>query len=256
MTLKIAVLVKQVPDHEAVVHIAGDEQLDIENRYVCSFFDEIALEQAIALEKDIPGTSLLALSVGGKRAVEALRRAVAMGVDTVERLGDDVAAEGDALYIAAILAARLRQFEPDVVLCGKQAGDDELGAIGPMVAELLGVPHVSAATALQLDKENRAVGVQRKLDGVTYSTRCTLPVLISVEKGLIEPHVPVVTRVMKAMKAKIPQISVEDLDLDSVSSGGRVRRLKYSYPPVRPAVQMVDSAEALAKILLDKGLLS
>jgi len=269
MGLKIAILVKQVPDHEAVVQLDNNGGLDIENRYVCSFFDEIAIEQGIAIKKIIPDAELMALSVGGKRAVEALRRSVAMGIDTVERLGDDAAASADSLFVAAVLAARLRQLGPDIVLCGKQAGDDELGAVGPMVAEFLGIPHVSAITSLEIDLDNRSALMQRKQEGVNALLCSNLPVLATTEKGLIEPHVPVVTRVMKAMKAKIPNTPVAELELAGrsadgrkitadgreITADGRIRRLDYSYPPVRPEVEIVDNAEALTSILIERGTL-
>lgn len=255
MTLKVAILVKQVPDHEAVVHIDGDGALDIENRYVSSFYDEIAVEQGLAIKKALPEAQLLALSFGKKRAVEALRRAVAMGIDDVERLADDSQEEPDGFFVASVLAARLRTYEPDIILCGKQAGDDELGAVGPMIGEFLGVPHVSAITSLDIDVQARTATVTQKRKGGTCTLQSGFPMLAATEKGLIEPHLPVVTRVMKAMKAKIPSIPISELAMGGVSETGRIKKLGYSYPATRPDVQMISSAEELVNCLIERGAL-
>ncbi len=253
MTLKVAVLVKQVPDHEAIVQIGSDGNLDIENRYVCSFFDEIAIEQALTLAKAHQGTELVALSAGGKRAVEALRRAVAMGIDQVEQIGDDSLDGADSLYIAALLAARLKDFAPHLVLTGKQACDDDLGAVGPMVAEFLGYTHVSAVGSMNLDPDSQATEVARKVEGGTWTLKTALPLVASVEKGLVEPHLPVVTRVMKAMKTKITAIDASTLDVGGLMPGGRIERLGYAAPSARPPVTMVEDVPALARSIKQSG---
>jgi len=251
--LKIAVLVKQVPDHEAMVHVASEEKLEIENRYVCSFFDEIAVEAALAIKKSNPDAELVALSAGGKRAVEALRRAVAMGIDQVEQVGDEALEDADSLYTAAVLAARLKQLGPDLILAGKQAGHDDMAAVGPMVAALMEIPHVSAVVSLEIEGEKAVIG--RALEGEIRTLESGLPLLVTAEKGLAEPHVPVVTRVMKAMKAKIENIAVDSVDTGGIESGGRLRRIKYFEPPKRPPVVMVDDVPALVSELEKRGAL-
>ena len=100
MGLKVAVLVKQVPDHEAIIQVKSAGELDIEDRWVCSFYDEIALEAALTIKKDHPDAELVALSAGGRRATDALRRAVAMGFDRVERVGDDPLDTAESIQVA------------------------------------------------------------------------------------------------------------------------------------------------------------
>ena len=239
MPLKIAVLVKQVPDHEALVQVKSGQELGIEERYVCSFFDEIAVETALNLKKDAPDAELTALSAGGRRAVDALRRAMALGIDVVEHLGDESVEKGDSLHTAAVLAARLRALAPDLVLCGKQANDDDMAAVGPMVAELLGLPHVSAVVSLKIDAQARIATVGRSLEGEVWTLSAGLPLVLTAAKGLAEPHVPVVTRVMKAMKAKIPNLPLAELMTGGIEPGGRIHRLGYTPPPTRPAVRMM-----------------
>jgi electron transfer flavoprotein beta subunit len=237
--LKIAVLVKQVPDHEALVRVKSEQELDIEERYVCSFFDEIALEAALTVGKNHPESELFALSAGGKRAVDALRRAIAMGIDGVEHIGDESLEKADSFYVAQVLGARLRSLQPDLVICGKQAGDDDFAAVGAMVAEILNIPHAGAVVSLDIDGNSGKVKIGREVEGEIWYLESGFPLLVTAEKGLAEPHVPVVTRVMKAMRAQIKNIPLAELDLHDYQPQGRVRRTRYVEPPSRPAVTMM-----------------
>ncbi len=255
MSLKIAVLIKQVPDHEAIVQIGADGTLDIEDRYVCSFFDEIAIEAALDIRKAHADAEILALSVGGKRSVESLRRAMAMGLDQVEQLGDDSMDGADGLGVASLIAARLKTFNPDLVLAGKQAGDDDMGAVGPMVSGLMGIPLVNAATAIDVDADGGKVRMTHSMNGETWTVESGFPVVVTAQKGLAEPHVPVVMRVMKAMRAKIINTSTEDLGVSAADSTGRLKRLGYYSPPTRPQVQMVGDVNELVAVLAQRGVI-
>jgi electron transfer flavoprotein beta subunit len=258
--LKIAILVKQVPDHEAIVQVKSEQELDIENRYVCSFFDEIALEAALNIKKNHPETELFALSAGGKKSVDALRRAIAMGVDQAEHLGDESLENADSFYVASVLAARLKFLQPDLVICGKQAGDDDFAAVGPMVAEILNFPHASAVVSLDIDGDAGKVKIGRESEGEVWFLESGFPLLVTAEKGLAEPHVPIVTRVMKAMRAAIPNIPLDELDLKGQEPQGRMRRLRYTEPPSRPEVTMMEqpfpqNVSELVSYLQQKGVL-
>jgi len=261
MTLKIAVLVKQVPDLEATVEIASEKALRIEDRYVCAFFDEIAIEAALAIKAAVPDAELAAFSAGGKRAEAALRRAMAMGIDQVEQIGDESLDGADSLSVAEALTARLKAFGPSLVLAGKQAGDDDMAAVGPMVAALLGMPHAGAAVRLSVDAAAGTVEVDRAMEGERWTSRAPLPALVTAEKGLAVPRVPVVMRVMKAMKAKITNVPLAALGLAPPAAERHLRRLRYVPPPSRPPVQMLTepfpaNVETLARRLLEAGVLS
>jgi electron transfer flavoprotein beta subunit len=255
MGLKVAVLVKQVPDHEAIIQVKSESELDIEERWVCSFYDEIAMEAALTIQKKHPDTELIALSAGGRRATDALRRAVAMGIDRVERVGDEPLDSAESLQVAAALAARLKELKPDLVLCGKLAGHDDQAAVGPMVAEFLAVPHISSVISLQVDPAGGKARAGRKVEGGVWTLESDLPLLVSAEKGLAEPHIPVVTRVMKAMKAKIENYPAE------AGPDASVRRIGYFAPPTRPPVKMMtadfpDNVAELIGCLKEAGALS
>jgi electron transfer flavoprotein beta subunit len=258
--LKIAVLVKQVPDHEAIVRVKSEQELDIENRYVCSFFDEIALEAALNVKKGHPDTEIFALSAGGKKAVDALRRAIAMGIDQAEHVGDESLENADSFYVARVLAARLKDLQPDLVICGKQAGDDDFAAVGPMVAEILNIPHASAVVSLDIDADAGKIKIGRESEGEVWFLESSFPLLVTAEKGWAEPHVPIVTRVMKAMRAAIPNIPLEELDLQDHEPQGRIRRIRYAEPPSRPEVTMIQqpfpqNVSELVSFLQQKGVL-
>jgi electron transfer flavoprotein beta subunit len=261
MKLKIAVLIKQVPDHEAMVQVKSEQELEIEDRYVCSFFDEIAVEAALNIEKNHPDAELFALSAGGKRSIDALRRAIAMGIDQVVHLGDESLEASDSNYTAQVLVARLRILQPDLVICGKQAGDDDYAAVGPMVAELLDIPHISGAISLDTNPDLNMVNVGCEREGEIWYLESGFPLLISAEKGLAEPHVPVVTRVMKAMKANIQNIPLNELELHGYKPQGRIHRIRYVEPPSRPEVIMMqkpfpENISELVNHLQEKGILS
>jgi len=253
MALKVAVLVRQVPDHEATVRVEGDG-LEIEDRWVTSFFDEIAVEAAVSLVQGIPGAQIKAFSAGGRRAVEALRRAMAMGIDEVEQVADEALEGASGLPVARALCAALSRWRPDLVLCGKQAGDDDMGAVGPMVSALLGVPVVSGATSLAVDAAARKVRLTRGADGERWIVEAGLPLVVTAEKGLAEPRVPVVMRVMKAMRAPVPAVTPAELGVDPGPAGAR--RLRYLPPPSRPEVRMCESVDELACLLRQRGVLS
>ena len=260
MKLKIAVPVKQVPDHEAIVRVKSDQELDIESRYVCSFFDEIALEAALNIKKELPDTDLFALSAGGKKAADALRRAIALGFDQVEHLGDENLENADSFYVARVLAARLKVLQPDLIICGKQAGDDDFAAVGPMVAEILNIPHASAVVSLDIAADAGKVKIGRESEGEVWFLESGFPLLVTAEKGLAEPHVPIVTRVMKAMRAAIPNIPLAELGLQDHQPQGRMRRLRYVEPPSRPEVTMMQqpfpqNVSELVGYLQQKGVL-
>jgi electron transfer flavoprotein beta subunit len=255
MGLKVAVLVKQVPDHEAIIQVKSESELDIEERWVCSFYDENAMDAALTIQKEHPDTELIALSAGGRRATDALRRAVAMGIDRVERVGDEPLDSAESLQVAAALAARLKEHQPGLILCGKLAGHDDQAAVGPMVAEFLAVPHISSVISLQVDPAGGKARAGRKVEGGVWTLESDLPLLVSAEKGLAEPHIPVVTRVMKAMKAKIDNFPAE------AGPEASVRRIGFSAPPTRPPVKMMtadfpDNVAELIGCLKEAGALS
>jgi electron transfer flavoprotein beta subunit len=250
--MKICVLVKQVPDHEAIVTARTDGTLDVEDRYVTSFFDEIAIEQALRL-REAHGGTVTALAAGGGKQTDALRRALAMGADEAVAVDDPALATADGLGTARALAALLATLEPDLVLAGRVALDDEMGLVGPAVAEFLDLPHVSDVIAMQTD--SKIFSVTRLVEGATHVVEGAFPALMTVTKGLAEPRVPKVMAVMKASRARIDARDLASLGVDASTIRARSRIVSYRPPATRAPVKMIEGdvdaqVASLAEILV------
>ncbi len=250
--MKICVLVKQVPDHEAVVRVGQDGSLEVEDRYVTNFFDEIAVEQAIRI-REVHGGTVTAVSAGGGRNVDALRRALAMGADEAVMVDDPALCAADGLGLARALGACLQALEPDLVLAGRVGLDDEMGLVGPAVAELMGWAHLAGVVALDLDGE--AFAATRLVEGAREMIAGRLPALLTCSKGLAEPRVPKVMQVMKASRAVIDTRDLGSLGVDPGTVAPRVRVVGHAPAPRREAVKMIEGelpeqVRELASILL------
>ena len=258
--MKIVVLVKQVPDPEARVAVregGGPDALQVEDRWITSFFDEVALEQALQL-RDKLGGSVTAVSAGSGKTADALRRALAFGADRVLQLDDPALPSADNLGVARALAAFVAREAPDLVLAGRAALDDEAGIVGPAVAEALGWPHVPDAVAVEPTDAAGTLRITRQAEGERQVVEVTLPALITAQKGLAVPRVPQVTGVMKAMRAKIDKLDLAALGLTAADVAGAVAVRSYRPPPARRPVRMVagelpENVKTLVGLLRDEA---
>jgi electron transfer flavoprotein beta subunit len=212
----------------------------VEKKRCLNFFVEIAVEAALRLRQTAGGT-VYAVSAGGGVGLEAVRRALAMGADAAFLVDDSALADADPLTVATALAAVCRREGFDLILAGRQATDDEAGLVGPMVAELLGIPCVTAIRSLDL--ENGTARVSREVDRGSETLRSPLPALFAVEKGLCEPRVPQVMGLMKAMKAQVPKSTLAELGVEALPPRVPVR---YRGPAKRPPVKMIEGEAAAA----------
>jgi electron transfer flavoprotein beta subunit len=256
--MNIIVCVKQVADPEAVVEVTGEGALQVENRWITGFFDEVAIEQALQL-RDRFGGEVTAVTVGTGKATDALRRAVAMGASRAIQVDDPATADLDGVGVARALAEVLRTETADLILCGKASLDLEAGVVGPALAEFLGLPHLSEVVELEPGDDGATLVGARAVEGGRIREKVALPALITAGKGLVEPRVPPVTGVMKAMRTPIDRRSLADLGLDAPLPGWEVRT--HHSPPKRAAVTMVEGefpadVDALVGALQQKGALS
>lgn len=245
--MDIAVLVKEVPDLEARVQVVQDgKALEIEKKRVLSFFDEIAVEAALRLRQAAGGGRVYAVGAGAGFGLEAVRRAIAMGADAGMLVDDPALEEADPLTVARGLAAVVKQEGFDLVLAGKQATDDEAGLVGPMVAELLGVPCVVGVTGAEAD--GAGLRVTREAGGGVETLGVPLPALLTAEKGWYEPRVPQVMGLMKAMKAQVGRFTLGDLGVQALEP---LAVEGYQGPRSRPPVRMIEGepAEAAAELV-------
>jgi electron transfer flavoprotein beta subunit len=257
--MRIVVFVKQVPDPEARVAVregaAAGAGLEVEDRWTTSFFDEVALEKALGLRQALGG-SVLAVSAGPGKAVDALRRALAFGADRVLHVDDPALGAADGFGIARALAAVVAREQSDLVLAGRVALDDEAGVVGPAVAELLGWPHVPDVVAIEQGSEAGTLLVTRQGDDGRETVLVALPALVTAHKGLASPRVPPVTGVMKAMRAKIDKIDLGALGLAPADVRSSVEVLAFRPPPARKPVRMAggdfpDNVRELVRLLRD-----
>jgi len=256
--MNIVVLAKQVPDPEAIVDIRGDGSgLEIEPKFATNLFDEFAVEEALRIRQK-HGGKVKVITLGGGKATEVLRTGIAMGADEALLLDDPSFADGDGFATALALSRAVAKEAFDLVLCGKQATDDDRGEVGPMVAQLLDLPHVGGITKLEI-ADGKAI-VESPVEGSKVTVEVSLPAVFTTTKGLNEPRVPLITGVMKAMKVQIPKMSAQDLGLSPEETGkaaSKVRIERYLAPKKRAGVHLIpgDAREAAAeavRILADE----
>ncbi len=259
LRMEIYVLVKQVPDPEAVVKVKSDLELDIENKYFTSFFDEIAVEAGLKLKEKLGGrVTVLTLD---NRRVDALRRGISMGADEAVQLTDPVLEGADPFAIARTLSAYMKDRPFDLILAGRQAMDDDAGIVGPAVAECLGIPHVSSIIGLEVDDQKREARVVREVENGRERLTCPLPALFTCQKGLNTPRIPLVMNVMKAMKAQIKKVDLASLGLSPAEVGAQAYQIKikkYLPPGKRPPVKMIkedfpENVRTLVKLLREEA---
>ncbi|MDD5007168.1 MAG: electron transfer flavoprotein subunit beta/FixA family protein [Syntrophorhabdaceae bacterium] len=255
--MNIVVLAKQIPDAEAHIDIGNDEKgLTIEQKFTANVFDEFAMEEALRL-KEKHGGKVKVITLGAGKATEVLRTGIAMGADEVLLLEDGAFLNGDG-YTTALALSRAAALEPfDVILCGRQAIDDDRGEVGPMVAQFLGIPHGGGITKLDVADGNATI--ECPVEGAKETIEVNLPAVFTAQKGLNEPRVPPIMGVMKAMKATIPRVTPADLGIspeEAGASGSKVKTGRYFHPKKRAAVQMIpgepnEAAVEAVRILMD-----
>jgi hypothetical protein len=126
------------------------------------------------------------------------------------------------------------------ILCGKQAIDDDAGAVGPALAQLLGIPHLTSIVELEIFADKREARAAREIEGGREIVACPLPALFSAQKGLNEPRIPQVAGVMKAMRAKFEKIDLKALGLSPEDAKPKTKILKFYPPQKRPPVKMIE----------------
>ncbi len=247
--MKIVVCVKQVPDTEARIKIAGDKQsidpTDI--NWILNPYDEFAVEEALQIKEKGGDAHITVLSVGPERIVSALRSGLAMGADNAVLVKtDDVYL--DSTMVAKALAGALKDMEFDLLLFGKQSVDDDNLQVGPMVCEMLGVGCVTRVSELTVS--DGALQAKREIEGGTEIVDAKLPAAITAEKGLNEPRYPALRGIMQAKRKPIEE---KDVALDSPKL--KIRGLEY--PPSRQAGKVVgqgpEAVPELVKLLREEA---
>lgn len=239
--MDIVVLVKQVPDTESLVQVAPDgvSIKKDEIKWIMNPYDELAVEEALRI-REAKGGTVTIVSLGGAKAQETVRTALAMGADKGVLIQDPAAEGGDALATARVLAAAVRSLPCDLVIAGQRGVDEDNWQVGAAVAEFLGIPHVSLVVKAEvLDGRIRC---RRTVDGGTVVVEAPLPMLFTTQRGLNEPRYASLPGIMKAKKKPLEVKTAADLGIEASRIGAAGRRVTVKalrLPPQRQAVRMI-----------------
>src|SRR3989454_5052643 len=211
--MKILVAVKQVPDTATQVKIgAGGKAIDTTGiTWIVSPYDEFAVEEALRIKEKRGQGEVVAVCLGPDRAKEALRSCLAMGCDRAIHVNDPAWADADTLTTARALAAVVKQESPELVLCGRQAIDDDMGAVTAQLAEVLGWPSAYWIMEEIVDAEGKTVRAARQVEGGLEIFDLPLPAVLAAQKGLNEPRYPTLKGIMGAKKKEIKDLKASDL---------------------------------------------
>jgi electron transfer flavoprotein beta subunit len=216
--MKILVTVKQVPDTATQVKISAADPRAIETTgvtWIVSPYDEFAVEEALRIKEKRGAGEVVAVTLGPDRAKEALRSCLAMGCDRALHLNDPAWSAADTLTTAQALAAAIKRETPDLVLCGRQAIDDDMGAVAAQLAELLGWPCASWIMEEAVDADGKTIRVGRQVEGGLEVFELPLPAVVSAQKGMNEPRYPTLKGIMGAKKKEIKDLKAADLGVEA-----------------------------------------
>ena len=250
--MKILVPVKRVIDYNVKVRVKSDGSgVDLSNiKMSMNPFDEIALEEAIRIKEANKAEEIIAISIGPQQSQETLRTALAMGADRAILIvaTDDVNSDIEPLDVAKILHAVVVEEKIDLVLCGKQAIDNDMNATGQMLSALLGCSQATYAS--KIDLNNNKASVTREVDGGLQVIEVSLPAVISVDLRLNEPRYASLPNIMKAKKKPIEEIMVQDL---GVEISQKLEIVKVEEPKKRETGIMVKSVDELLEKLTNEA---
>ena len=242
--MKIGVCVKRVPDTETRVKV-GDDGKHIDEtgvQWVVNPYDEIAVEQALQIKEAQGEGEVVVVSLGPAGTTEpVMRKALAMGVDRGVFI-KETQPYRDRFSTARELAKVIKDEQFDLVLCGRQAVDDDCCQVGPMLGQILGWPAVSDIAKFEL--EGTKITVHKEVEGGEEKVEVELPALFSCQRGLVEPRLPALKGIMAAKKKPLNTLECE-------SAEPLVTILKMEYPPSRPPGKVVGEGKEAVPALIE-----
>lgn len=230
--MKIVACVKQVPDSAAKVVVENGQVTWGDAPLVINPWDEYAVETAL-LQQEAHGGEVIAVSLGGETAKDALKHALAMGCQSAILISDPALSRADSLVTSRVLAAAINKIgDVDLAFFGRQAIDGDVGVTAAQTARSLGWPAFTLVSKIdQLDPGSKTIQVERSVEEGRQIVTGKLPAVVSVVKDIAEPRYPSFMGIRKASKAEIPTWSVSDLGL--AVSGPVVTWPEITNPPVR-----------------------
>jgi electron transfer flavoprotein beta subunit len=242
--MKVLVPVKRVVDFNVKVRVKSDGTgVDIANvKMSMNPFDEIALEEATRLKEGGKVAEVVAVSAGVAQCQETLRTGMAIGADRGILIETGV--ELEPLAVAKLLKAVADKEQPQLIILGKQAIDDDSNQVGQMLAALLGWPQATFASKVELG--DGKVTVTREVDGGLETVALQLPAIVTTDLRLNEPRYVTLPNIMKAKKKPLETVKPEDLGVDVTP---RLKTLKVAEPAKRSAgIKVPDVATLVSKL--------
>lgn len=251
MSMKVLVAVKRVVDYNVKIRVKADKTgVDLANvKMSMNPFDEIAVEEAVRLKEAGTATEVIAVSIGPAQAQETLRTALAMGADRGILVKTD--SEVQPLAVAKILAKIAEAEQPQLVIVGKQAIDDDSNQTGQMLAALMGWPQGTFANKVAL--ADGKTTVVREVDGGLETVELKLPAVVTTDLRLNEPRYASLPNIMKAKKKPIDEKTPDDFGVDIAP---RLKTLSVEEPPKRKAgIKVPDVATLVDKLKTEAGVI-
>jgi electron transfer flavoprotein beta subunit len=253
--MKVLVPVKRVIDYNVKVRVKADNTgVDLANvKMSMNPFDEIAVEAAIRLREAGQAEEIIAVSIGVKQSQETLRTALAMGADRAILIeaAETVDTDIEPLAVAKLLKAVIDEEQPGLVLCGKQAIDNDCNATGQMLAALTGWAQATFISKLEVGDGEATV--RREVDGGLQSIKVNLPAIVTVDLRLNEPRYASLPNIMKAKRKPMDMKTPADYGVDA---SPRLEVVSVTEPPARKAGVKVGSvAELVDKLKNEAGVL-
>ena len=242
--MKVLVPVKRVLDYNVKPRVKADGSgVDLANvKMSMNPFDEIAVEEAIRLKEKGVVTEIVAVSIGEAKAQETLRTALAMGADRAILVTSDEKVE--PLGVAKILAKIAEEEQPQLIILGKQAIDDDNNQTGQMLGALTGWGQGTFASKVEV--EGDSVKVTREVDGGLETVSLKLPAIVTTDLRLNEPRYASLPNIMKAKSKPLDTKSPADYGVDTAP---RLKTVKVNEPPVRQAgIKVADVDELVSKL--------
>lgn len=249
--MKVLVPVKRVVDYNVKVRVKPDNTgVDLANvKMSMNPFDEIAVEEAVRLKEAGTATEVVIVSIGPEKAQDQIRQGLAMGGDRGILVTSDT--DLDSLAVAKILKAICEEENPDIVMMGKQAIDDDRSQTGQMLAALMGRPQGTFAS--EVKKDGDRLHVTREIDGGLQTVALNLPAVVTADLRLNEPRYASLPNIMKAKKKPLDTKAAADFGIDIAP---RLEVLKVTEPPKREAGIKVESVdELIEKLKTEAGVL-
>ena len=246
--MKVLVPVKRVVDYNVKVKAKSDETgVDLANaKMSLNPFCEIAIEEAVRLKEAGKAEEVIAVSVGTSASQEQLRTSLALGADRAILVETEI--EEEPLGVAKILKEVVNKENPDLIILGKQAIDDDSNQTGQMLASLLGIAQGTFASEVNISEGS--VEVTREIDGGLQTVNLNLPAIVTTDLRLNEPRYASLPNIMKAKKKPLETITTDDLGVDA---SPRLTTLKVANPPEREAGVKVESVDELVDKLKNEA---